>query len=113
MEGKHALLFDDDSGAAFVNSRDALVPWSGDPALLIDRYDVRHLLDRIPNRPPKRTIARLPEELFDCGVTASQLDDERYLDLPPSVDDADDEAAASDCVGRGTLSGLLSLLFSF
>ncbi|PQM35169.1 splicing factor suppressor of white-apricot homolog [Prunus yedoensis var. nudiflora] len=39
--GRHALFFDDDASASFVNSRDALVEWN---SLFIDRYDVRHLL---------------------------------------------------------------------
>ncbi|KAF8414122.1 hypothetical protein HHK36_002121 [Tetracentron sinense] len=42
--GRHALLFDDDSNAAFVNSRDALVEWN---SLLIDRYDVCHYYDLV------------------------------------------------------------------
>ncbi|KAL0443354.1 UNVERIFIED_CONTAM: hypothetical protein Slati_2058100 [Sesamum latifolium] len=47
--GRHALLFDDDAMAAFVNSGDALVEWH---SLNIDRYDVRHLLSGPP--PPRR-----------------------------------------------------------
>ncbi|CAL9107185.1 unnamed protein product [Musa textilis] len=101
VEGRHALLFDDDATAAFVNARDALVPWSGDPALLIDRYDVRHLLDRIPPRPPVRAASRLCEIPAVDGVTSSQLDHERYLDLPPSGPDAD---PGGDDDARGSLS---------
>ncbi|XP_064975793.1 uncharacterized protein LOC135618657 isoform X1 [Musa acuminata AAA Group] len=102
VEGRHALLFDDDATAAFVNARDALVPWSGDPALLIDRYDVRHLLDRIPPRPPVRAASRLCEVPAVDGVTSSQLDRERYLDLPLSGPDAD---PGGDDDARGSLSG--------
>ncbi|XP_072967663.1 uncharacterized protein [Typha angustifolia] len=85
--GRHMLLFDDDAMAAFVNSRAALVPWSADASLLIDRYDVRHLLDRVPPRPARRLVADA-----GGGVSQSELDHERYLDLPPSTDDNDDEA---------------------
>ncbi|CAL9144776.1 unnamed protein product [Musa hybrid cultivar] len=102
IEGRHALLFDDDATAAFVNARDALVPWSGDPALLIDRYDVRHLLDRIPPRPPVRAASRLCEVPAVDGVTSSQLDSERYLDLPLSGPDVD---PGGDDDARGSLSG--------
>ncbi|KAK7385976.1 hypothetical protein VNO78_31990 [Psophocarpus tetragonolobus] len=67
--GRHTMLFDDDGMAAFVNSAEALVEWN---ALSIDRYDVRHLLSaplppRLKRRPP-------PPE--------SDLDHQRYLDLP-------------------------------
>lgn len=109
VEGRHALLFDDDATAAFVNARDALVPWSGDPALLIDRYDVRHLLDRIPPRPPVRAASRLCEVPAVDGVTSSQLDRERYLDLPLSGPDAD---PGGDDDARGSLSGSSSDLLA-
>lgn len=84
IEGRHALLFDDDANAAFVNSRVALVPWIGDESLLIDRYDVRHLLDRIPPRPKKQ---RFVEETG--SVSQSELDHERFLDLPLGNDGID------------------------
>ncbi|RZR79509.1 hypothetical protein BHM03_00005239 [Ensete ventricosum] len=104
VEGRHALLFDDDATAAFVNAPDALVPWSGDPALLIDRYDVRHLLDRIPPRPPVRAASRLCELPAVDGVTSSQLDHERYLDLPLSGPDADPGGDDDHDGARGSLS---------
>ncbi|KAJ4975123.1 hypothetical protein NE237_000229 [Protea cynaroides] len=72
--GSHALLFDDDPTAAFVNSRDSLVEWN---SLLIDRYDVRHLLQHPP--PPLKRRRHQPSE--------TELDQERYLDLPPPFDD--------------------------
>lgn len=115
LEGRHALLFDDDAASAFINSSDALVPWCGDPALLIDRYDVRHLLDRIPPRPPRRASNRLAEDLADGGVTASQLDHERYLDLLPSTGDAEAISVATSDDAREISSGLFfvkNLFFS-
>lgn len=74
VAGRHAMLFDDDGMAAFVNSAEALVEWN---SLSIDRYDVRHLLSaplppRLKRRPP------LPEP---------DLDQQRYLDLPSSSPD--------------------------
>ncbi|KAM0938074.1 putative suppressor of white apricot domain, SWAP/Surp superfamily [Dioscorea sansibarensis] len=80
--GRHALLFDDDTTSAFVNSREALVPWIHDSSLFIDRYDVRHLLDQIPSR--KLHARSAPED-----PSQSELDLERYLDLPPPDQHAD------------------------
>ena len=73
--GRHALLFDDDANAAFVNSEEALVEWN---SLLIDRYDVRHLLSGPP--PPRncRCQAVLPAD----ASLEPELDRERFLDLP-------------------------------
>ncbi|XP_010536675.1 PREDICTED: protein suppressor of white apricot isoform X2 [Tarenaya hassleriana] len=83
--GRHALLFDDDSMAAFVNSSAALVDWND---LLIDRYDVRHLLSSLPPRPKRRRTNSDDPDL------ESELEHERYLDLPagsqsPSQDQND------------------------
>ncbi|KAF3326662.1 splicing factor, suppressor of white-apricot isoform X2 [Carex littledalei] len=76
--GRHALLFDDDAGANFVNSATALVPWGADSSLLIDRHDVRHLLDRVPLRPKPGYIYKSEEEVAEELV----VDQERFLDLP-------------------------------
>ncbi|GFP84863.1 splicing factor suppressor of white-apricot homolog [Phtheirospermum japonicum] len=79
--GRHALLFDDDATAAFVNSGDALVDWH---SLQIDRYDVRHLLS---SPPPSRRRNRYSKPVFsDDSSLESQLDHERYLDLPSHPD---------------------------
>lgn len=75
--GRHALLFDDDPMAAFVNSADALVEWH---SLQIDRYDVRHLLSSPP--PPRRRIRNFESKSSDEIL----MDQERYLDLPPDSD---------------------------
>ncbi|KAJ4981730.1 hypothetical protein NE237_032567 [Protea cynaroides] len=76
--GRHALLFDDDANATFVNSRDALVEWY---SLVIDRYDVRHLLQHPP--PPLKKQCHHPSSPTS---SESELDQERYLDLPPPDD---------------------------
>ncbi|KAI3948885.1 hypothetical protein MKX01_022299 [Papaver californicum] len=73
--GRHVLLFDDDSAATFVNSQEALVEWN---SLLIDRYDVRHLLHTPPSLLRKRRQTPTDE---------SEIDHERYLDLPPPQSD--------------------------
>ncbi|CAA7021151.1 unnamed protein product [Microthlaspi erraticum] len=71
--GRHALFFDDDSMATFVNSPTALVDWN---SLLIDRYDVRHLLS---SPPPPRQKRRRP--FSDDPDLEPELDHERYVDL--------------------------------
>ncbi|KAE8723539.1 65-kDa microtubule-associated protein 1-like [Hibiscus syriacus] len=76
--GRHALLFDDDAMASLVNSG-ALVDWN---SLSIDRYDVRHLLSGPP--PPRKRRRHLSSPSKTAGDTLeSDLDRERYLDLPP------------------------------
>lgn len=86
--GRHALLFDDDAMAAFVNTRDALVDWN---SLSIDRYDVRHLLPGPP--PPLTRRHNLARSLIPPEDASLQhdLDHQRYLDLPPTSD-ADEQA---------------------
>lgn len=79
--GRHALLFDDDTNASFVNSAAALVEWN---SLSIDRYDVRHLL----SAPPPRVKRRLSPSRHPDSPSESELDHDRYLDLPsPSAED--------------------------
>lgn len=82
MVGRHALLFDDDAMAAFVNSGDALVEWN---SLQIDRYDVRHLLSG-PLPPRRRRNPQAASHISDSSLD-SELDHERYLDLPPPSDE--------------------------
>lgn len=76
MVGRHALFFDDDAMATFVNSGNALVDWN---SLQIDRYDVRHLLSA-PLPPRRRRNPQIPLQLPDFAFE-SELDQERYLDL--------------------------------
>ncbi|XWS51837.1 hypothetical protein CRYUN_Cryun11dG0016800 [Craigia yunnanensis] len=77
--GRHALLFDDDAMASFVNSTAALVDWN---SLSIDRYDVRHLLSGPPPPRKRRPHPSSPPQTAD-DTLESELDRERYLDLPP------------------------------
>lgn len=82
--GRHALLFDDDATAEVVNSGGSLVPWAavGAADLLLDRHDVRHLLDRVPPRPRRSYSAALLSGPSPDGVSEAELDRERFLDLP-------------------------------
>lgn len=81
--GRHALLFDDDTMAAFVNSDDALVEWN---SLQIDRYDVRHLLSAPPPSRRRYHSSSSSSNLVDASIQL-ELDHERYLDLPPPSDE--------------------------
>ncbi|XP_068665841.1 uncharacterized protein [Aristolochia californica] len=103
--GRHALLFDDDAMAAFVNSVDALLQWN---SLLIDRYDVRHLLQQVPPRAKKR---RAPPVVEPDGVSRIDLDNERYLDLPP--EDEGDVASASEKPVASAVDAYNSVGFSY
>ncbi|XP_078445868.1 SWAP (Suppressor-of-White-APricot)/surp domain-containing protein [Wolffia australiana] len=101
--GRRVLLFDDDSTAAFVSSSDALVPWcGGDPSLLIDRFDARHLLQKIPSRGSYKSL-KSEDNLFESdGVSRIELDGERYRDLvnvedgPDREDDSKENVRESD-----------------
>lgn len=89
--GCHALLFDDDDSASFVNSASALVDWN---SLSIDRYDVRHLLSSLPPRGKRRLHSppRRPD-----SPSESDLDRERFLDLPENEPtDNDDQIQGTD-----------------
>lgn len=93
MVGRHALLFDDDAMAAFVNSSDALVEWNSIP---IDRYDVRHLLSSPP--PPRRRHHHIVDSF------ESELDQERYLDLSYNQQEPDDDMKPVDAGGYNAVS---------
>ncbi|XP_048564126.1 splicing factor, suppressor of white-apricot homolog isoform X1 [Triticum urartu] len=100
--GRHALLFDDDAAAEVVNSGGSLVPWSaaGAADLLLDRHDVRHLLDRVPPRPNRAYSVALLSTPSPDGVSEAELDRERFLDLTADVGTGD--ASPS---GNGTDTG--------
>lgn len=98
--GRHALLFDDDPTAEVVNSGGSLVPWAavGADDLLLDRHDVRHLLDRVPPRPRRSYSAALLSAPSLDGVSEAELDRERFLDL--TADDFGGEGS-QDAVSSG------------
>ncbi|KFK27111.1 hypothetical protein AALP_AA8G335800 [Arabis alpina] len=104
--GRHALFFDDDPMATFVNSPTALVDWN---SLLIDRYDVRHLLS---SPPPPRLKRRRP--ISDDRDLESELDHERYFDLlaespSPSLDEND----KNDVSANTNADGFRAVPFSY
>lgn len=105
MVGRHALLFDDDATAAFVNSKDALVEWN---SLLIDRYDVRHLLSGPPPSRRRRNQQK-PQSPRSLSSIDSELDHERYLDLPPPSD----EQESDESTKPGASGGYGAVPFSY
>ncbi|KAL4335064.1 hypothetical protein GQ457_07G013310 [Hibiscus cannabinus] len=108
--GRHALLFDDDAMASFVNSPEALVHWN---SLSIDRYDVRHLLSGPP--PPRKRRRYLSSPLVTADDTLeSDLDRERYLDLPPpspSMPDQEDGDNDVEPLASGGLYNAVSFSY--
>ncbi|KAB2032945.1 hypothetical protein ES319_D05G414100v1 [Gossypium barbadense] len=108
--GRHALLFDDDAMAAFVNSPEALVDWN---SLAIDRYDVRHLLSGPP--PPRKRRRHLSSPSLTADDTLeSDLDRERYLDLPPpspSLPDQQDGENNEEPAAAGGLYNAVSFSY--
>ncbi|KAF3959088.1 hypothetical protein CMV_016062 [Castanea mollissima] len=102
--GRHALLFDDDATAAFINTSDALVEWN---SLSIDRYDVRHLLS---SPPPPRKLRR--HHRSEDPSLDSELDRERYLDLP-SPSDEDQEQDLQDGTKPVVAGGYNAVAFSY
>ncbi|KAL5228831.1 hypothetical protein ABZP36_017096 [Zizania latifolia] len=101
--GQHALLFDDDRTAEVVNSGSSLVPWAavGAADLLLDRHDVRHLLDRVPPRPRCSYSTALLSAPSPDGVSEAELDRERFLDL--STDGSCGEVS-QDAVSSGNVA---------
>ncbi|KAL5990109.1 hypothetical protein ACLOJK_011006 [Asimina triloba] len=105
--GRHALLFDDDAMAAFVNSQEALVQWN---SLLIDRYDVRHLLSSIP----KSRLGAVPfSDSDDDGVSLADLNQERYQDLPPEDGEQISSEGVERTVGSATGNNYQAVTFSY
>eukprot|EP00898_Chlorokybus_atmophyticus_P007557 jgi/Chlat1/7802/Chrsp66S07252 len=70
--GWSCQLFHDDDAAEFVQQGRGLVPWMGSDTLLVDRYDVRHLLSELPVKRKRHAAADAAE---------AELDAERYGDL--------------------------------
>ncbi|KAJ8651679.1 hypothetical protein O0I10_012747 [Lichtheimia ornata] len=73
--GYEARIFDDKNTATKVEQGHYLLPWQSDDAnnkMMLDRFDVRHLLESIPPRIPHRDF---PKEPYP------DIDEERYADL--------------------------------
>ncbi|KAI7881772.1 hypothetical protein K492DRAFT_64422 [Lichtheimia hyalospora FSU 10163] len=79
--GYEARIFDDKNTATKVEQGHYLLPWQSDDAnsqMMLDRFDVRHLLESIPSRIPHRNFPKEPYQ---------DIDQERYADL-----DSDEES---------------------
>ena len=79
--GRPAIIYESDEATETADDV-ALMPWEGDADLLIDRFDVRHLLDSIRLR---RLLMRArhgaDEADVDDDTDENELDEERYRDL--------------------------------
>jgi hypothetical protein len=77
--GYESKMFRDPETAAAVNEGKFLVPWMGDKSLMIDRYDVRLLLDdRKAFKKVKGKTRSISKEEVD---EEAQCDYQRYYDL--------------------------------
>jgi len=77
--GYEAKIFRDDEKAKWIEKGSHLIPWMGDPSLMIDRYDVRAALSdlskyEVPSTP---RLPLTPEE----SKLEADIDLERYKDL--------------------------------
>ncbi len=80
--GFRCRFFDDDAMADFVNSGHGLQSWNGDENnLMVDRFDVRHLLSDASVLRRRRSRAPSPD------VSDQELDFERYRDLEEAAAD--------------------------
>lgn len=85
------------SAEAHVAVEGCLVPWMDDESNLMDRYDARMLLDDLSSF--DGAAAQQHEWAGDDGVTAEELDAERYADLDPIKAQSLSTAAHIGCNG--------------
>ena len=99
--GYESKMFRDPETAAAVNEGKFLVPWMGDKSLMIDRYDVRLLLDdrkefkKVKEKGKGKTRSAMSKEEAE---EEAQCDYERYYDLEHYEED----------VEKGNVSHLLT-----
>lgn len=85
--GYESKLFRDNETAAAVNTGKFLVPWMGDKSLMIDRYDVRLLLD------DRKLFKKNKEKIRKTVLSKEEAEEEamcdyeRYYDLEHHEDE--------------------------
>lgn len=85
--------------SAAENDEQHLLPWMGDASNVLDRFDVRLLLEEMPQPgQPPRAAARAAWEAAAAITEAEPVDEEtldreRYRDLQESDDSDDSEGA--------------------
>lgn len=85
MFGYQCNIFRDDEKALFIDQGKHLIPWNGDEAIMIDRYDVRAYLSDLTEYDAD-IIRRRHEPLTDKERNLEALlDEERYLELRTDV----------------------------
>ena len=84
-----------------------MLPWMGDAANLMDRFDARLLLEELlpPGQPPRTGAARAAWEAAATIIEAEPLqeaaiDRERYRDLGAADSDSSDDGACLNPFGN-------------
>mmetsp|Transcript_21179 Transcript_21179/g.35016 ORF Transcript_21179/g.35016 Transcript_21179/m.35016 type:complete len:152 (-) Transcript_21179:2643-3098(-) len=108
--GYSCRIFRDDETARMIDEEKHLIPWYGQSDLLVDRFDVRGLLE---NRDlfKKRKIAYQPtaKEIEE----EANLDQERYADIEPVIESTvDDPEELLTYLGKYRLSDFVDVLTS-
>mmetsp|Transcript_26673 Transcript_26673/g.68750 ORF Transcript_26673/g.68750 Transcript_26673/m.68750 type:complete len:166 (+) Transcript_26673:1376-1873(+) len=118
--GLPCTVFKDEGTAQFIDQERHLLPWFGDETNLVDRYDVRLLLDDLstcdnPSLPAAAHGAELE------GQEAADLHKERYADMDyaqehqlahplgrPVGDAGGDDASSEEGSSSGSEGGLVA-----
>ncbi|XP_024532742.1 splicing factor, suppressor of white-apricot homolog [Selaginella moellendorffii] len=109
VTGVHTRLFDDDPAAAFVASDEALVPWSEDADVLMDRYDVRHLIHDASVFQRRHRHSSPVDE----GISQEELDYERYRDFHEASRELERDKAGNDGATASTSGLYTSVPFDY
>lgn len=81
IKAARICILEDSEGHAVAEQ--CLVPWMGNADNLMDRYDARMLLEDLDRFETASVQCHARVADADAGVTAEELDAERYADLDP------------------------------
>lgn len=84
LVGRQCDTVEDHELFVTMNSHRCLVVWKDTSGLLFDRFDVRHLLDRLPEERKHQA-----SHLEDAAESQEDLDEERYRDLRKLEEEGD------------------------
>lgn len=103
--GFECKIFHDDAAALAVEEEKHLIPWFGDTSLMVDRYDVRLLLDDRKLFRTNKKHTPTQEELDEEAT----LDYERYYDLEMYEEELEKGKKSSISQGSPNVSVLIKL----
>lgn len=83
--GRSCILFADNDLAASLDAEEHLQPWLGDDTLMVDRYDVRLLLQDDAQISPSSHRSVNTSQTTNEDTIESELEYERYRDLQPEL----------------------------